>query len=233
MHPRERFVYDRKTAGSLRVSSRAGPVLQHRLERRQLLKRHPVPHTLVVLDHMRRLLLGLLIDLPRLHRHDLLIEDAVPLRLARPPLALDPKLVLLLPADPVPLRNVLRRLQHGHEAVPGVLDGRLLQQRGHIHGDAPGAVVAAHALDAPGQTDVDLAGQDGVRDVRDGLQAAGALPVDGVEGGRVGEAGRVERHAACLCEAQLRQHVPDHGVVDVAGLDVGSLHGGLHHLYNL
>lgn len=69
-----------------------------------------------------------------------------------------------------------------------------------------------------------------MRNVRQGLQTAGTLAVDGVEGGGVAEARGVEGHATGFGEAQLSQDVSDHGVVDMAGVDVGFFDGGLHDL---
>ena len=66
--------------------------------------------------------------------------------------------------------------------------------------------------------------------MRDRLQTTRALPVDGVESGRVGESRGIARHATGFGKAQLRQHVADEHVVDLASLDLGALNGSLHDL---
>lgn len=192
-----------------------------------------MPHALVPLNHLPGLLLGLGVNPTRRDGDNLIGKPPRLLRTARAPLALGRVLILLATTHAVPRGDILRCLQHWHQTVARGLDGRLLQQRRDVDGDAARGVVARHALDAAGHADVDLPDKDGVGDVRQRLQTAGALAVHGVEGGGVGEAGGVEGHAAGFGEAQLRQDVADHGVVDVAGLDVGALHGGLHDLLSL
>ena len=94
------------------------------------------------------------------------------------------ELVLLLPGDAVVVGDALRGEAHGHVGAgvvvdePGV-DRDLVAAEGDV----------GHALGAAGEDDVGAAAADAVGGERDGLQAGGAVAVDGHGGGGDGQAG--------------------------------------------
>ncbi|CUS02671.2 protein of unknown function [Candidatus Promineifilum breve] len=148
--------------------------------------------------------------------HDLRLEAAVVDGRQSLALALQGEGVLLLAADDTAadaaiathLIDVLGRLAHRlqrkqsfHLGV-GVAPAEGGVPGGHVARRAEGAAVlgqgvggAGHALHATGDVDVALAGGDGPRRLVDGVQAAGAQPVDRDPADGVGQPGQQRGHA--------------------------------------
>ena len=137
--------------------------------------------------------------------------------------AVSPRLMVALP----PSRSLNLRVDQA-PAQRGV---------GHVGGGRPRPRAlgqdhrrARHRLHAAGHDDVGLAAADLLRGRRDGLQAAGAQPVDGVAGGLVGQAGEQRGHArdVAVVLARLVGGAEDHLVDRVVG-HAGALERGAEH----
>lgn len=101
-----------------------------------------------------------------------------------------------------------------HYAVQRILYGTILQVRTQIDRNRPAPVVPCHALHTTSNADVDRAGLDCVRYVRDRLEAGGTLAVDGIEAGRVREASMKHGHASGFGAAEFLQDGADGEVFD-------------------
>ena len=81
-------------------------------------------------------------------------------------------------------------------------------------------VLLAHGLDAEGESDLDLAGPDLVRNHGHGHEPAGAEAVDHLDGHGLWEAGR-EGSTTGVVDGVGRQNGADTNVADARGVDVG------------
>lgn len=88
-------------------------------------------------------------------------------------------------------------------------------------------VLCAHALDAGADANLNHAGLDLVGDVDAGLEAAGALAVEGADGRGLGEAGDEGGGAHLGGAASGGEHLADADVLDEGGVDLGPLNQAL------
>lgn len=94
-------------------------------------------------------------------------------------------------------------------------------------GDSNAPVLCAHALDASADANLNHAGLDLVGDVDAGLEAAGALAVEGADGGGLGEAGDEGGGAHLGGAASGGEHLAYADVLDEGGVDLGALNQAL------
>lgn len=137
--------------------------------------------------------------------------------------------VLVRARDGVALGDVLARQAHGHEAVPGVADGRGGQRGPGVDWDGAAGVVARHALHARGDGDARHAAPDLARHGGHGLQRRRARPVDGEEGRRARVPDVVHGRARRLGAPQLREHHAHAHVLDQRA-QVRPRHAALPHM---
>ncbi len=135
--------------------------------------------------------------------------------------------VLLLAGDAVVGGHALGGQAHGHVAAgvvfdePGV-DGDLVAAEGDV----------GHGLGAAGEDDVGAAAADAVGRERDGLQAGGAVAVDGHGGGGDGQAGAEAGYAGDvhsllgLGHGAAEDYVFYLGAVELGDAGEGSVDGG-------
>ena len=155
-----------------------------------------------------------------LERQDLLLEETLLLGLDGLLEGRGGEGVLVLAADALVLGHVLGEDTHGHLAVGGL--GVALEEVREL-GDCLGAVVGGHGLDTGADTDLDHAGADLVGDVDAGLETRGALAVEGVDGGGLGETGDESGGAHLGGATAGGEDGADLDVLDEGGVDLGAL----------
>ena len=142
--------------------------------------------TVVGLDSDGLLLTGLGVGPLDIKRGDLLVEEAGLLGGEGLLVGRGGEGVLGGTGDVAVLGHVLRQDTHRDLAVGGL--GVVLEEVGEF-GDSTRAVLRGHALNTSTDTNVDHAGLQSVGNVDDGLQTTGALTVQTLDGGSLGETG--------------------------------------------
>jgi len=157
---------------------------------------------------------------------DLLGEPAILLSGSSLLVAFSSQLILFLAGYLVLFSDILRGHAHVHQAVAGALIVEHLicqdvRVNHGVHGEE------GHGLDTTADADVDLAGSDRVGDGHDCLQARGALSVNCLQGGGIGEAREEAGDPRGVRTCTGLEHVSDADVFNELGVDARVLDDGL------
>ncbi|KAF3068109.1 hypothetical protein CFAM422_008114 [Trichoderma lentiforme] len=218
----------RRAVGDLaRVARGALAVgLERRLQLRQRLGRDARADAVVASNSDLLLLahgIALLVHLLKTCRNgnNLRVEPPGISRPRRPNVRFRSDLVLNPAIHAVPLRNVLRREAHRHDAVPHMLRLRMPQRRPNVHRHGLAPVIPRHALHARPNTNIHHPILNLRRDQRNALQRRRTRAVRREQARAVRIASVVERHAAGLGAAQLGQHDAHADIVDQRRVHLG------------
>lgn len=88
-------------------------------------------------------------------------------------------------------------------------------------------ILRGHALDTSANTNIDHTGLDSVGDVHDGLQTTGALSVQGLDSGGLGEACNEGSSTELSGTTSRRQNGANRDILDGGGVDATALNDGL------